>query len=155
MKSECEFHDYINCDDFNEEYCKKFDFYENYEKDSGKVYASGEFIKDFGKGPKKYVYMLLNHKYVVAREILEEDEILDLEKYCDCPSCRLPNYIPLFWSYSHIRTVKDFVDVDDLVKTRNNKELKKLNTNTTTKWMTMYVYMYVFYTLILVYVKFI
>jgi hypothetical protein len=78
--------------------------------------------------------------YVVAREILEESEIVELEKYCACSTCKFPNFLPI-WCYAHIRPVveNDF-NIDVLKESRESRKLGKINMNTKTKWMTTPLY---------------
>lgn len=74
------------------EYFKEYPFYEEYNKD--KIYDKEEFSKDFGFGEHTYEYSYyvisdsVDHDqtktYIVAKEILSEDEQRELAKYCEC-----------------------------------------------------------------------
>lgn len=95
-------------------FLKDYDFYEKY--DQSKTYNYKEFDHDYGKGLKKYVYVLygfslhehvksssifkfiynfinepvlriIKLQYVVIKEIPTNDELKELEPYCRCLYC--------------------------------------------------------------------
>lgn len=80
--------------EFDEEkYFKEYHFWESY--NPHKQYQTNDFIHDYGKGPHRYVLILHKIslkdyeqlKYVVAKEYLEQNELNELSKYCQCSVC--------------------------------------------------------------------
>lgn len=91
----------IICENDVNEFLKYFDFFEEYNNDKPYITCSYEY--DYGFGLRKYSNaififdveiknsskknILLNKKYVVAREIFNQIELALLEKYCPCSKC--------------------------------------------------------------------
>jgi hypothetical protein len=78
------------------------DYFSNYHHweifDETKVYSSKPFDHDYGYGEHKYVYRLyiirlhkydekIEKKYIVVEEILNDEELKKLERYCQCEIC--------------------------------------------------------------------
>lgn len=83
------------------QFFKYFDFFEEYDD---KDYITDRYEFDYGFGMRKYSnaffifdvevnvddgenYILRNVEYVVAREIFNPIELVELEKYCPCSKC--------------------------------------------------------------------
>ncbi len=65
-----------------------YDYVEEYNDE--KIYPTEIFTEMYTGTPKKYSYMLYytsSTKYVVAKREYTEDELMKLEKYCNCPKC--------------------------------------------------------------------
>lgn len=94
-------------------FLKYFDFAEEY---NNKEYIAEEYEFDYGFGLKKYSnvifiideeinntngenYILRNCEYVVAREIFNRNELVELEKFCPCSKClslNVDNLLPVY-----------------------------------------------------------
>lgn len=107
MKFSCECHGNIYLQDL-----KTYDHYEEY--DSEKEYEYNNYKHDYGFGEKNYENILLSgnyyeekelidqKKFVVAKEIYSEEELKQLEKYCDCVTCKAEKIYTHMQLYDHI-----------------------------------------------------
>lgn len=81
---------YSSCDpDF-----ESYDYYEVY--DEKKKYPKEKFTANYGKGEKTYLFTKwttgnqdtsISKSYVLANEMITEEELVQLQKYCQCTRC--------------------------------------------------------------------
>jgi len=92
-------------DDPNFDPKKHFSEYHHFEEyDKTKEYQRGQFVATYRDNtPRTYKHILYNinftkdgqkykKDYVVAEEVLSDDELKKLQKYCRCERCKLPWY---------------------------------------------------------------
>jgi len=86
----------FNSETIKRKFLRKYDYSEK-EKEKDKNYEEGYFDKDFGCGEKTYFYVHLElkikdrkeEKYVIAVQLTHHDELIRLNKPCNCKMCQI------------------------------------------------------------------
>lgn len=99
---------YMCIDTFNENLFEEFDHYEVY--DSNKIYTNEPFQYKYDDKERTYEYIKyiidVNDTklyYIVASEILTEEELVLLRPYCQCSVCLTPWYNLFHYIFGHCR----------------------------------------------------
>lgn len=101
-------HSYFPDVDNDEEVLSQHHRFEKY--DPLKDYKKKEYKEDYGHGERKYRNVLYEfgnkEKHVVAEEQVSKEELLELEKYCECDRCKFDKRLKkmnfLFWLILYI-----------------------------------------------------
>lgn len=89
--------DAINTSDLND-YLSTFHHHEKH--DPKKIYTTGSFMSNYNDGMKKYEYQhhsINGEKYVSVIEIVNNEELIVLARYCRCRYCKISFCNPFKW----------------------------------------------------------